>query len=535
MKTPFDPDERERIRQAKQILRHLWKQSNLPMDEILEHVNSENLPLKKSTLSTWLSLKPDNIIRPKEEYLEILLKLFMPASRPEQRQEVLDEVRALLDYSRAPMSSESLRNRLSQQLDDNLSRTLSNNQDQLSIHLEALESLLEEIEPRILDYDKGFPVIRLEEEGSLKLLRQLLGKDREQHKAFQVEDGYEIPLTRVQSIEAISEIINLLNEGSRLLRAYVERHLLEEGYLIGDMPRMEDFVAYCWEISDRLLHHNLLCKSVPTLKRTLLRIMATCWGIRYVLNNQSGSQSEVQFQNMLQLKGKTSQADIQCSVAVYMGLLARQFLRQGSASRVQQALQLARKSRDMLTRWHPELNTEQEVFYYKKELANLCYDIGCLLLWHQKLSPAYQETVQECMNQAAETYSEVLETVNLFYEGLTEQRSQHVRAFYVLSLCWTSATLKKTVAEINKLTSGETLNQQFWFMQMVKASAYSILSHRSRNPHDRASFLQAARTHLNKALLVSGLAEQTRQEIEKDYILNQTFALDDSLLSLMPS
>lgn len=532
MKTPFDPDERQRIRQAKQTLRHLWKQSELPMDDILERLNSRNLPLKKSTLSTWLSLKPDNIIRPKEEYLESLLELFLADARPEQRQEVLDELRALLDYTRAPISSESLRNRLSQQLDENLGRTLSSSQDQLSLHLEALESLLEDIEPRILEYDKGFPVIRIEEEGSLKLLRQLLGKDRDQHRVYQVEGGYEIPLTRVQSLEAITEIINLLNEGSRLLRAYVERHLLEEGYLMGDMPRMEDFVTYCWEIADRLLHHNLLCRTVPTLKRTLLRIMATCWGIRYVLDNQSGSQSEVKFQNLLQLKGKTSQADIQCSVAVYMGLLARQFLRQGSATRVQQALQLSRKSRDMLTRWHKELNTEQEVFYYKKELANLCYDVGCLLLWHQHRSPAYKETVQEAMNQAAETYAEVLETVNLFYEGLTEQRSQHVRAFYVLSLCWTSATMKKTVAEINKLTSGETLNQQFWFMQMVKASAYSILSHRSRNPTDRASFLQAARTHLNKAMLVSGLAEQTRQEVEKDFILNQTFALDDPLLCM---
>ncbi|HEY9841303.1 MAG: hypothetical protein ACAI44_20995 [Candidatus Sericytochromatia bacterium] len=527
MKTPFDENERFRIRQAKQILRHLWKQSNISMDEVMARLDQQNLPLKKSTLSTWFSLNADNVIRPKEEYLPALVAIFLPSARPEQQSEVIDELRALLDYAPAPILSENLRNRLAQQLDDNLGQTLRSSQHQLSVHLEALEHLLEEIEPKIMDYDKGFPVIRLEE-GNLKLLRQLLGKDREVHLQYSVEDGYEIPLTRVQSLETITEIINLLNEGSRLLRAYVERHMLEEGWLSSDLPRIEDFVTYCWEISDRLLHHNLLCRNVPALKRTLLRIMATCWGIRYILENQQGSRSEVQFQNLLQLKGKTSQADINCSVAVYMGLLARQFLRQGSPTRVQQALQLYRKSRDMLSRWHAQLNTEQEVFFYKKELANLCYDIGSLLLWHQRV-PGCAETLQEALKLAAETYAQVLETVNLFYEGLTEQRSQHVRAFYVLSLCWSSAALKKTVAEINKLTSGEMLNQQFWFMQMVKTSAYSILSHRSRNPADRATFLQAAHNHLQKALLVSGLAEQTRQEIMQDYILHQTFSEDFAL------
>lgn len=528
MKTPFDEQERTRIRQAKQILRHLWKQSNLSMDEILIRLGAAGLPLKKSTLSTWFSTGPDNIIRPKEEYLPELIGMFLPEARAEQHAEVLDELRALLDYAPAPILSETLRNRLAEQLDDNLVQTLQTSQHQLSVHLEALENLLEAIEPRILEFDKGFPVIRIEEEGSLKLLRQLLGKEREVHLQYSVEGGYEIPLTRVQSVETITEIINLLNEGSRLLRAYIERHMLDEGWISGDLPRIDDFVTYCWEISDRLLHHNLLCKSVPVLKRTLLRIMATSWGIRYILENQQQNRSEVQFQNLLELKGKTSRADINCSVAVYMGMLARQFLRQGSPARVQQAQQLFRKSRDMLVRWHPELNTEQEVFYYKKELANLCYDVGSLLLWHQPAAGA-RETMEQALAQASEAYAEVLETVNLFYEGLTEQRSQHVRAFYVLSLCWSTASLKKTVAEINKLTSGEVLNQQFWFMQMVKASAYSILSHRSRNPSDRSSFLQAAHTHLQKALLVSGLAEQTRQEIAQDYILHRTFSEDFAL------
>lgn len=523
MKTAFDADERKRILEAKQILRHLWKQSGLSMDQVIEQFAQETLKLKKSTLSTWLSLNPEAIVRPKEEYLEPLVRILTPRARQEQRQETLDEVRTLLDFDPGPLSSEALRNRLSQQLDDNLVYTLQNSQHQLSVQLEALENLLELIEPKILEYDKGFPVIRIEEEGSLKLLRQLLGKEREAHRQYQVEGGYEIPLTKVQSLETITEIINLLNEGSRLLRAYVERHLLEEGYLSVDLPRIEDFITYCWEIADRLLHHNLLCKSVPLLKRTLLRIMATCWGIRYVLENQTGSRSEVQFQNLLQLKGKTSQADIQCSVAIYMGMLVRQYLRQGSASKLQQTLQLYRKANDMLTRWHPELNTEQEIFYYKKELANLCYDVASLLLWQQKNSSQVAEVIKQSMQQAVATYAEVLETVNLFYEGLTEQRSQHVRAFYLLSLCWTSSNLKKTVAEINKLSSGEVLNQQFWFMQLVKASAYSILLYRSRNPSDQESYRQAGETHLQKALLVTGLNAQTQQEIEQDFILNHTF------------
>ena len=128
------------------------------------------------------------------------------------------------------------------------------------------------------------------------------------------------------------------------------------------------------------------------------------------------------------------------------------------------------------------------------------------------------------MQDSVKAYNQVLETVNLFYEGLTEQRSQHVRAFYVLSLCWTAQQFKKVIAEINKLTSGEVLNQQFWFMQMVKASAYSILLFRSRNPSDQTSYRQAAHTHLQKALLVTGLQAQTEQEIAQDFILHHTFA-----------
>lgn len=518
MKTPFDEGERQRIRQAKQILRHLWKQSNVSMDEVLEQLGKQGLPLKKSTLSTWFSLKPDNIIRPKEDYLEPMVMLFLPAAKPEQRQEVCDELRQLLDYAAGPMPSESLRNRLAEQLDENLGRTLRASQHQLSVQLEALESLLEAIEPRILDYDKGFPVIRIEEEGSLKLLRQLLGKDRALHAQFSVEGGYEIPLTRVQSLETITEIINLLNEGSRLLRAYVERHMLDDGWLSSDLPRIEDFVTYCWEISDRLLHHNLLCKSVPALKRTLLRIMATCWGIRYILENQQGSRSEVQFQNLLALKGKTSQADIQCSVAVYMGMLARQCVRSKAPSRLERGYSLYTRAAKLLKDHHEQLNTAQEVYFYKKELANLHFDIANLSLACAEFSPTARQVFKPAIEAAAVGYAQVLDEDHVFYQGLSPQRAQHLRLFHVLSQCWTAPKPERALPLIEAMLPGEVLNESYWTAQIARAMAYSILALRSRGSV-AAGYRETGLKALEQAALVSGFAERTRTEIESEYML----------------
>lgn len=522
MKPAFSELEKERIQRGKKILRHLWKQSKVKMTELMETLSALGEPIKKTTLSMWFSDKEDNFIRPKEHLLPILLEKLLPEAKPHQRQETLDELTFLFAYSKGPLPSEEIRNQISRELDESLGSTLQRNQQSLSVYMEALDELLEEIEPKILEYDKGYPVIRVEK-GDLRLLRQLLGKEREGQKEYEVEDGYEIPLTRIQSFEAMTEILNHLNEGSRLLRDFIERDILEDGYLGNQVPRIEDFVSYCWEISDRLLYNNMLCKSVPVLKRTLLRVMATCWGIRYLLANQTGQSSEVQFQNILLLKGKGSEADVQCFVAVYMGLLARQYIRQGSQQRVQQGVSLFKKAQDILVRHHKKLNTEQEIFYYKKELANLCYDIATFLLWHQKLDSNYPELIHQSMKMAATYYGQVLGTVNLFYQGLTEQRAQHVRAFHVLAKCWTLNSQQEAVAEINKLSAGQELNQQFWFIQLVRAIGYAVLWFSSKKPLEQAAYAKAAEMHLKKALLVPGVQEQTQQEIEDDFVLKQLF------------
>ncbi len=523
MKPAFTEAEGLQIRRGKQFLRHLWKQSGLKMKDILLALEAEGNPVKKTTLSMWLSNKADNWVRPKQELLAPLVKLLLTDASQQEQNQSYDELALLFLYTKGPEHPELMRNRLAQELDGNLGESLQQNQQQLSVHLQGLELLLERIEPEIMDYGKSHPLIRLESR-NLKLLRQLLGKDPRAHQAYLQSDGtYEIPLTKIQSLDAVSEVLNHLNQGSRLMRAFVERHLLAQGDIGDQFYRIEDFVAYCWEISDRLLQHNFLCQSVPLLKASLLRVMATCWGIRYLLTNQTGHSTAIEFQNILQRKGKISEADIQCSVAVYMGLLARQLLRQGSPERIQKGLQLYKQALQMLSQSHPQLSSEQEVFFYKKELANLQYDLAALLLWHQSLSSTYPALIQESMQGAAQGFTEVLETVNLFYEGLTEVRAQHIRAFYLLSLCWTQKKLSRGVAEINKFASGQALDQQFWFVEIVKTTAYGILAYRCQNPYEQADYQKAARHHLERAQLVSGMAEQTRQELAQDYILSQAF------------
>lgn len=275
MKNAFSDAEGQQIRRGKQYLRHLWKQSGMKMKDLRIALEAAGLPVKKTTLSIWLSAQADNWIRPKPESLAPLIQILLPASSAEEQAQVYQELSVLLLYASGPEEPELVRNRLAQELNDELESRLQNHQTQLSRHLQVLELLLERIEPEILDYGKSHPVIRLESR-NLKLLRQLLGKAPQAHQAYLQEDGtYEIPLTQIQSLETVTEVLNHLDEGSRLMRAFVERQLLEQG-LIGDqIPRIEDFVAYCWEISDRLLQHNFLCQTLPLLKRSLLRIMAT--------------------------------------------------------------------------------------------------------------------------------------------------------------------------------------------------------------------------------------------------------------------
>jgi hypothetical protein len=522
MKIEFSETERRQIRQAKRILRHLWEQSDLKPAQIIEQLAERGLMVKNSTLSTWFSLKEGNTIRPKQEFLQPLIEIC--TSDDSSRLELLTEVSGLLGYEERPISSEDIRNRLSEQMDESLNQTLQDNQAHLELHLHALELLWDEIEPAILEYDKGFPVIRVEKD-NLSLLRKLLGPERDTHKAHLSNDGYEIPLSRVQSLHALTEIINLLNEGSRVLHALIERNLVDEGYLTLQLSRVEELVSYIWEISDRLLNNNLLCKTVPQLKKTLVRVMAVTGGIRFLLHNQSEPMSDILFEKILACKGKSSESEIKCAVAVFVGILARQFLQQKDPQKFKPALAYFEKAHATLTRYHGKLSTEQEVFYYKKELANLCYDIASLLLWRTETAEVAYEKVMQILKQAYLGYEAVLAAPNLFFLGLTEQRASHIRAFYLISLCWSTPTPKKAISEIHKLAAGEQLNERFWFIQIAKTIAWSILAYRfDKNAKDQDVYLTAAQAELNRALLVPGLNKATQQEIASDWILQRFFA-----------
>ncbi len=530
MKTEFSEAQCRQIRQAKKILRHLWERSELKPPAILEALAEKGLMVKNSTLSTWLSLKEGNTIRPKQEVILPLIEIFCSQGNTEgtsertaeQQAELLAEILGLLGYEERPTSSEDIRNRLSEQMDETLQQTLQDNQADLELHLHALEMLWEEIEPAILEYDKGFPVIRVEKD-NLPLLRKLIGPERDSHKTFLAEESYEIPLSRVQSLHALTEIINLLNEGSRVLHALIERNLVDEGYLTLQLARVEELVSYIWEISDRLLNNNLLCKTVPQLKKSLVRVMAVAGGIRFLLHNQSEPTSDILFEKILACKGKSSDAEIKCAVAVFMGILSRQFLQQKDPQKFKPALNAFEKAASALSRYHSKLSSEQEVFYYKKELANLCFDIGSLLLWRTESGEITMEKVQQILKQAFGAYEAVLTSPNLFFLGLTEQRASHIRAFYLISLCWSCASPKKATAEIHKMASGDQLNERYWFLQLAKTIAWSVLNYRFGKKAEN-EYHTAAQSELQRALLVPGLKAPTQQEIASDWILNRYFA-----------
>lgn len=531
MKEGFSLQEQQHILRGKQILKQLWKKSGLKQADILQHLDAKELGTKVSTLSTWFS--ESNYYRPKEDYIEVLVALFCTQNHSaEQIQEILDELLLLFGYRQGPLTSEMILNRVAAQISENLERTLHNHQHLLTDEMSILEGLLDEIEPKVLEYDKGYPVIYVEKSNKI-LLKQLLGKDKEKHGRYEVEDGYEIPFTQIRSQEVIAEIINNLNEGSRLLRAYIDRHLEEEeGVLFMDFSRVEDFMSYTWEIADRLLNNNRLCQAVPILKRTLLRVMTICCGIRYFLENQTQEISEIKFQNMLARKGKTSQDDLNCSVAVYMGLLSRQLLKSSVPPKIKRGLGIFQQAAQLLQKHHHSLNTEQEVFYYKKELANLCYDVASAILLKQDQIDGYQEHFDAIIKRAYQYYIEVLQQPNLFYQGLTEQRSNHIRMFYAISFCWISPHLEDGVSELNKLTAGEQFNESFWQINLAKAIGYSALYLRAKKATQREEFKQAAAASLHKAMLVHGFMEKTEYEVATVYALKQVFPQGTPVLTV---
>lgn len=520
MKPALNAEAQRQARRAKEILRRLWDASGIKQVEVLRQLESRGLTLKKTTFSMWLTTTGDNVVRPKAEFIAPLVAIFNPGRPLDELEEQIDEINALLGYDSGLKTSEMLMNQLSEQLEQELEHTLSHSEAHLRGHIGSLEALLADLEPRLFAYDKGAPMLRVREDDKY-LVRTLLGLDSlQQASRYKVKEGYEIPLTQIQSLDTLTEVLNAMNEGIRVLRAYVERTLLTHSGEF-DYARVDDFVGYAWEIADRLLNNNRTCQSIPAFKRTLLRLMATCWGVRYLLRGQEGSVSEVEFQNILRLKGKTSQADIACSVAVYMGILARQILKTyRGRNRVEQGLALAERAAEMLAS-HPELPTEQEAFYYKKELANLCYDSASLLLWAIERQPELQPRFQALMAQAAQAYGQVLGSVNLFYLGLTEQRATYIRCFYVISLCWTHSNAEACVREINKLSGGQQLNSHFWTVQMAKAVAFCALA--ERFAAQASDYQAAARTFVAQAKLVPGLENETNRELQQDYLLSKTF------------
>jgi hypothetical protein len=527
MKPVLTSWEQQNIQRAKSILRRLWESSGLQQREVLIALENRGYPLKKTTFSMWLS-NAGNLVRPKQEVLPALVAILTPVWTAEQQQEVLDELDALLGYGSGLETSEMLRNRLSIQLEDNTRQALEKQEARLRVQLDSLDGLLSALEPRLYEYDKGAPVVRVQSEDK-GLVKDLLGLDSlQQARQYRTRGGdYEIPLTHVQSLDTLTALVNTMNEGIRVLRAYVERNLLQEGALELDAyPRVEDFVSYAWEISDRLLYHNRLCRSVPALRRTLLRLMATCWGVRYLLQGQEGPVSAVEFQNILQLKGLGNTAEVACSVAIFMGLLSRQMLKLYRGATVHKGLALALQARDMLVTHLPDLPTEQEHFYYKKELANLCYDTASLLLWHQERSQAFAAPFQELMQAAQNAYTEVLSTVNLFHAGLSEQRANHLRCFYLISLCWTQTDLNACMCEINKVSPGQQFNEGFWLFQLARGVACAVLSRRATEKKQAETYLQAAARFIHQAALVPGFEQALRTELKEDFILNRVLGAD---------
>lgn len=514
MKTGFSEEDQVGIRRAKEILRRLVRQAGMNQQELLAQLEQQGLSIQQSTFSTWLSPRTLNV-RPKPEVLRPLVTLCCRQRTAAQRQEVLDELNRLLGFERGPLTSEQIHNRVSKLLEDP-PESLSEQQDLLRDQLESLDALLDLIEPRVMDYGCYNPVIFVEA-GERKLVKQLLGTHKDSYREYEVESGFEIPLTKIQSLEAMVSIIDDLNEGVRLLQRYLDRHLNDSrGLGPLDAYRVDDYITYAWEISDRLLHYNLVIKAVPALKRALLRQMTVCCGVRYVLGNLTRESSEIAFQNVLALKTRDFDMDIHCSVAVFVGMLARQQMRTGLPECIKRSLRLYRRAVDWLEAHHEQLGTEQEIFHYKKELANLHYDLANFSLPHQQRVPDFERFISTAMSQAVRFYAEVLETENLFVQGLSSVRLGHLRLFYTISRCWGETAYKGEKALL-ALEPPTQLDESYWTVQIARAIGFGVLARRW--PQNSAGYQQQALAALERARLVDGFAERTEQEIAAEYIL----------------
>lgn len=517
MKTGFSQEEQAQIMRAKSILKQLWKNSGLSQKDILSQLKAADLGVPQSTLSTWFSTKEGNYYRPKAQHLSALANMFCP---PHQLEETLDELMILLGYIQGPNTPESLKNKIAEQLHANAQEVLEDHQRQQRLLLNDLEQVLEWIEPLVMDYNKGYPTLFIPA-GERKLLWQVLGKDKALQQKYKIEGGYEIPFSQLRCVETLTDIVNRLNEGTRLLQAYIDRHITDgdNGILLMDFHRVEDFVMYSWEICDKLLNNNELCKAMPVLKRTLLRTMTVAWGIQYILENQNRHLSEIQFHNVLKLKGKKLEADIYCSTAVYTGALARQYLRSIPAKKALEGWTLYEKASQQLEAYYAKLNTEHDCLFYKKELANLYYDIANYTLNRPQDLPEQFQQVETLMKQAHKHYNELMDNPNVFIDGLSESRALHIQIFYMISACWALPLPKKAIRIINQLRDPQILDESFWKVQIAKAIAYCVLSLKAKQKDKRETFKAAAQEAIHRASLLDNYKSQTRLELETEYAL----------------
>lgn len=507
----LNANQKQDILQAKQLLRTLWRQSGLKQQDLLAALSDQGQPIRKNTLSNWLS--ETDLKRPDPEALGPLLRALCP--QPGFALQMQQELERLFGYETAPVSSDGVLNQLAGRLaaqPDN-----------------PLLSMLYELEERIFVYDRTYPVLRIESDDKERL-KLVLGKDKNLYQKYRVSSGYEIPLSQLQVPELLTDIIDSLHAGVRVLRAYLETHLLMTAAVPADYPLFEELLAYIWEIVNRLLF-NPVCREQAAMKTPLLSIVGACQGIRYLLESQRGQPSLVAFENVLQLKGMTSREEIRCAMAVYVGVIARQLLSsaQTRPELLARGQYHAREALKMLVQSHQLIADERARYFYKKEIANLSYDAATLLLW----LPEQRNESVALMTQAHRYYGEVLEGENLFRAGLNPERMGYLQAFYTISSAWCCSRFEDCLSRLGKLAAEPAASEQIrWLHHLAEAIACGILHFRfDRQP----AFLQRATRALQRAGDIPGMDGELAREIRQDYVLSRLLPrLGEVLENLQP-
>ncbi|PIQ26478.1 hypothetical protein COW36_21740 [bacterium (Candidatus Blackallbacteria) CG17_big_fil_post_rev_8_21_14_2_50_48_46] len=513
-----------KIRKAKLVLRNLLEQSGLKHKYVMERLVEAGFEIKKSTFANWFGTADNNLHRPPEDVLAPLVRIFLQNQSQISEAETLEQLCYLLGY-RAPVlkTSEEILSQLSAELEWVGLEQLEHRQNQLQIYIDRLDQLLSKIEPLVMDFDKGAPVIRIPY-GEGRQVTALTGKKGSELQQYRTSEGYEVPLTHIQSLDILSEIINQMNEGIHILRTYVENLLMGADEISSAcFQRVEDFVSYTWEISDRLLYNNFLCRSNPLLRKTLLRMMATCQGIRYLLQSQEGNYNFQPFKAILSHKGDLHSSEINCAVAVYTGIIARQIIKTfRSPNSLQQGLQLFEKSRNKLERCAQSLSLEEDRYFFLKELANLYHDIASLMLTHQEHLPHIMEQANEWMGKAAFYYDQVLSEPNAFTLGLNPPRLLRLQSFRLMAKAWVCSDPETVLSELSLIQGVDDLSGTYWVTMMSQAIVWGILALRFDAQLPKAK--EQAWDALRKASLVTGLSQRTEQEIQNDFVLKSLFS-----------